>query len=233
MKNKQAVFLIILLLLLNLCSGCASASIPGITMPYSSEEYVNGEWTIEDLRKHFRDLGFKEIEVNGNTTKVIGVYAENDDSLYDSFEKGMEIDSSRKIGIYTEFNFETTSTLSIANCPEFAELVESGIDSSEDWIAFLESHSGELLEFDGTITHWYDDMFWIGVSFTIAIEDSSHLSFSKDTIDLIELGLTGEYHYDKYHVGLINEGMRVHVITEIKQTEDGWQLELDSMQIIE
>ena len=148
--------------------------------------------------------------------------------------KGEEIDSSRRISI--EVSFESVLPLTIENCSEFAEFVESGIDSSESrtaWTSFLETHEGELLEFDGTITDWYDDFFWSSISFSISIEDSEQMSFSKSTIDLIELGMTGEYHYNNYHAGLITEGMRVHVITKIKKAEDGWGLEIVSMQIIE
>ena len=231
MKSKMIAFIIVLLILLIMCVGCTSSE---ITMPYSSEEYVNGGWTIEDLEKHFEDLGFTEIEIIGNTTEITGIYAENDDSLFESFEKGAEISASHKIWIYTDF--ESTSPLTVANCPEFAKFVESGIESpenNEEWISFLESNSGKLLEFDGTITDWYDDLFWVGVSFTIAIEDSEYMNFSESSIDLIELGLTGKYQYNKYHAGLIDEGMRVHVITKITQAEDGCNLELDSMQIIE
>lgn len=134
-------------------------------------------------------------------------------------------------------SLEEPTPLTIDNCPEFLELVENGIDTSESsatWSSFLESHCGDTLEFDGTISYWYDDLFFTGgVSFTIAIEDSEHMSLSWHNIALIELGMTGEYHYRKYYSGLIREGMRTHVIAEITQTDDGCTLELTSMQIIE
>ena len=31
-------------------------------MPYSSEDYVGDKWDVETLTKHFKDLGFKNIE---------------------------------------------------------------------------------------------------------------------------------------------------------------------------
>ncbi len=229
MKHKRILFLVVLTMLLVMCTSCTSANT--ITMPYSSEEYVNGEWTVDNLVKHFEDLGFTEVEVYGNLTEITYVLAENEDSLLDSFEKGEEIDSSRKIWIET--GFETVSPLTVANCSEFAEFVENGIESPTAWTSFLEAHDGELLEFDGTITDWYDDLFWTSISFSISIEDSEQMSFSKSTIELIELGMTGKYHYNNYYAGLITEGMRVHVITEIAKTEDGWGLELVSIQVIE
>ena len=130
----------------------------------------------------------------------------------------------------------TRIPLTVDNCPEFEKFLKEGIETPENrsaWISFLEAHKGEVVEFDGTITDWYDDMFWASISFDIAIEDSEYMRFSKDCVDLIELGMTGEYHYKNYHLGLIQEGMRVHVIAKITETEDGWDLELDSMQIVE
>ena len=132
------------------------------------------------------------------------------------------------------FTFENFA--SFYNNTEFAMFVENGVDSLEnweDWMLFLEAHEGEFLEFDGTITDWYDDLFWISISFSIAMEDSEFMSFSKSTVEFSDLELVGDYSFESYHVGLITEGMRVHVVTEITQTEDGWELELCSMQILE
>lgn len=230
MKVKMIVLLIIVSMVMGLCVGCSS----GITMPYSSKEYANGEWTIEELEKHFEELGFTEIEVIGNTTEVIGVLAENDEELFESFEKGAEIPASREIWIETAF--EITPPITVENSPEFAYFVENGIDSPENtdaWIAFLEEHEGDLIEFDGTITDWYDEMFWVRISFSIAIEDSEYMSFSKSNVALIDLGMTGDYHYNKYHAGLITEGMQAHVVVSIKKIEDGWRLELESIEIVE
>ena len=230
MKNIIISLLLPISLLLIVLSGCESPT-STISIPYSSEEYVNGEWEFDDLVKHFEELGFT-VEVLGDTTIIEGVYIQNDDLLYESFEKGAEIDASRKIGIYTEIS----PTLSVDNCSELAEFVEIGIESAENkekWESFLESHCGQQFEFDGTITDWYDDYFWVAVDFTISIEDSEKFHFSKSNVDLMDLGMTGEYHYNKYHSGLISEGMRVHVLTDISQTENGWELELDYMQIIE
>ena len=130
----------------------------------------------------------------------------------------------------------TKIPLTVDNCPEFEKLVKEGIETPENesaWIVFLEAHKGDVVEFDGTITDWYDEAWWSSISFDIAIEDSDCMSFSKSCVDLIELGMTGEYHYKNYHFGLIQEGMRVHVIAQITETANGWDLELDSMQIIE
>lgn len=231
MKKRFISILTVFTLVLVICVGCTSETGTNITMPFSSEEYVDGEWTSEDLKEHFQDLGFSQIETFGNTTIIIGVYIENDDAEYDSFEKGENIDCSRKICIYTE-----SRPLNVDNSPELAEIINNGIESPENnqaWQEFLEIHNEEQFEFDGTITDWYDEVFWCGVSFTIAIEDSEYMSFSKNSVDLIDLDMTDDYNYNKYHAGLISEGMRVHVITDIVQSENGWQLEIDSMQVIE
>ncbi len=229
MRNKMIVFLIILPALLIMCVGCSSA----ITMPYSNEEYENGEWSIEELVNHFEELGFTEVEVVGYTNEIIDVYAEDDDSLFGAFEKGAEISASRKIRIFTGFE---GATLTVDNCPELAEFIESGIDSTEkeaEWQSFLEAYNERTIEFDGTLTDWYDDFFWLSVSFTIAVEDSEQMSFSQSSIDFGDLNLNSEYDINKYHVGLITEGMRVRVSTTISQSENGWYLKFDSMKIIE
>ena len=127
-------------------------------------------------------------------------------------------------------------SITVDNCPELEKFVKEGIETPESksaWISFLEAHKGEVVEFDGTITEWYDEAWWSSISFDIAIEGSDCMSFSKSCVALIELGMTGEYHYKNYHLGLIQEGMGVHVIAQITETENGWDLELDSMQIVE
>ena len=67
MKFKVVALLMLVSLMITLCAGCTS----DVSMPYSSQDYMNGEWTIQELEKHFKELGFTEIEVTGNTTKII------------------------------------------------------------------------------------------------------------------------------------------------------------------
>ena len=70
-----------------------------------------------------------------------------------------------------------------------------------------------------------------GVDLTVAVENSDYLKFAWDA-DYSELGLTGDYDVNNYHLGLIKAGMSVHIIAKIDYLEDKWYLEIDSMQII-
>lgn len=221
-----------------------SCNVDVITMPYDSSEYKNGEWTVESLVEHFETLGFTDIDV----TNVIDSFGEAkveiynvniEDSSSDSwfteykaFKKGEEFGSWLKIKIETH---TFTPTLTVDNCAELAELVHTkgSFVELEDKIAFMESHKNEYIEFEGTITDWYDELHWVGVSFTVSVEDSEYLSFSWETTSLIDLKMEGDYHYSNYKTGLISEGMKVHMIAQIVFADDEWQLEINIMNIIE
>ena len=226
---KKQLIGVLLFVTLLLCTGCASSV--SIEIPYSSDEYESSGWTLDELIKHFEDLGFENVEVLGNTSIIEEVYVANEDDLFESFDKGHKVDSSRRIGIYTHYeplNVETSS--------ELEEIVKNGNQSEEGeaaWQNFLKENIGETIYFNGTIMDWYDKLFWIGVSFSIAIEDNEEMIYYQDTIDLGDLGMTGEYSYDNYYSGLITKGMRVYVTAEIVQEDDNWDLEIDSIKIIE
>lgn len=232
MINKNvAQVLIVVLSIMFVFVGCSSGAV--VAMPYSSKEYVDLGWSIETMKKHFKDLGIENIEVWGNTTSITNVYIENDDGKMESFDKGDEIVVTRVLVISTDYEFK--SSLTVSNNEDVARFVKNGIDSKNDsdaWMDFLKNHSGEYFEFDGTIIEWYDKQFWNSISFSVAIEDSEYMTFSKDTVELDDLGMTGDYHYNKYYSGLIRQGMRVHVVTKIVN-KDGWGLELCSMEVIE
>ena len=104
-----------------------------------------------------------------------------------------------------------------------------------DWLSFVNEHNGDALEFDGTITSWYDEFFYIsGVSCTVAVENSENMSFYWKVDSLDDLGLSGEYSHNQYSVGEITEGMRVHILAVINYSEDsGLDLQIESMQILE
>ena len=213
-------------------------------MPYSSTEYKEMNWSVEELIAHFEELGFSDIKTDvwetfdENQARICRVAIEDTSAdswftEYKDFEKGEEYGTYLEVYISA---YTLIPTLTVDNCDEFAELVNLNSDSpekAERLSSFMQTHDGNYLEFDGTITSWYDEFFWTSVSVTVAVEDSDQMSFSWGTISLSELGMSGDYHYNKYHAGLITEGMKVHVLAQIDYTEDGWALEIDSMQIIE
>ena len=239
MKTRSIVLALVLSLVLCLCSGCNIAA----TMPYSSDEYENGEWSVEELVEHFEGLGFTDIDVEEYTTfnegeeKIQVVVAEDSSSWFPSyrdFEKGETVDTLRNIIIRET---RLIPILTTENCLEFAEYVKNGKDSPDNtltWLSFIEEHNGEALEFDGTITSWYDEFFYIsGVKCTVAVENSEHMSFYWAVDSLDDLGLSGEYSHNEYSLGEITEGMQVHILAVINYSEDnGLNLEIESMQVI-
>ena len=49
---------------------------------------------------------------------------------------------------------------------------ENSSEKHEAISAFMSSHNGEYIEFEGTIADLFDDYFWIGVDFSVSVEDS-------------------------------------------------------------
>ena len=240
MKIRKIALILVLSTLLLACTGCDA----GATIPYSSDEYENGEWTVEELVEHFEELGFSDIEIeekatfNESEARIQVIVADNSDPMfpsYRSFEKGETISTVRNIIIRAT---TLIPIMTVENCPEFAEFVKNGPDSSnntEPWTSFLEAHNGEALEFDGTITDWYDKLWYIsGVDCTVAVENSEHLSFYWDVENLDDLGLSGEYSHNEYSLGEITEGMQVHILAIINYSKNGGlNLEIESMEIFE
>ena len=222
---------------------CSFEPVEKIVMPYSCDEYENGEWTVDELVEHFEGLGFSDINVTnvmesfGEANVLIQNLTIEDPSSdawynrYRAFEKGEEFWSGRKIKIETHTYIPT---LTVENCSDFAELIEMDEFSGkiEAVQSFMESHKNEYIEFEGTITDWYDEMHWVGVSFTVSAENSDYINFSWETTDLIDLKLEDDYHYTKYKTGLISAGMKVHMIAQIVYVDEEWHLEINVMEIL-
>ena len=218
-----------------------SCNVDVITMPYDSSEYKNGEWTVESLVEHFETLGFTDIDVTNvkdsfGEAKVeiynVNIEDSSSDSWfteYKAFKKGEEFGSWLKIKIETH---TFTPTLTVDNCSDLANIIQNETSNTDAINSFMKAHNGEYIEFCGTITDWYDKLRWVSVNLTVAVENSKYLSFVWDTIDLIDLKLEGDYHYNKYKTGLISEGMKVHMIVKVDSADDKWQLEIYSMEIL-
>lgn len=237
---RKMIVALALLVLIFLCTGCTTS----VSMPYSSDDYKELDWSVEELIDHFKDLGFSNIKTDIRETfdesqaRICRVAMEDTaaDSWfteYKDFEKDDEFGTHLEVYISA---YTLIPTLTVDNCAEFAELVnmDRNLPEKADRLsAFMEAHNGEYIEFDGLLTEWNDKWWYVGIDFTIAVEESSEMSFSWNNVATIDLGMTGDYHYEKYKTGLITSGMRVHMLAKIKNTRDGWDLEIDSMQIIE
>ena len=240
MKSRIIGVILVLSILLLCCTGCSDVV---VSMPYSTAEYIEMNWPVEELVAHFKELGFSRIKLDNyetfdeNEARITCVNIEDffSDSLftdYKKFEKGEDYSTLLEIHISA---YSLVPTLTVDNCSDFAEIVTMDSDSpekAERIAAFMKEHNGEYLEFDGTITYWYDGLFWISVSMSVAVEDSDEMNFSWSTRHFSDLCLEG-YDINMYHEGLITEGMKVHIITKIEYTDEGWTLKNNSVQIIE
>lgn len=243
MKIKFVITGLLVCILSNIFTGCTSLT---VTMPYGSDEYVSGNWTVDEIVTHFEDLGFTDIETSIFSTydkdqaRICRVAIDDDISSwspeYVDFKKGDEISTMHKILISA---MVFVPTLTIEDCAEFAEIAQMGQDSPERQEAlnsFMREHDGEFIELVGTISSW-DDEYWYsaGGSFSVLVDGSNHLLFSWRYEYMHNLKLTGEYHYTKYTTGLITAGMRTHIIAKIdySTSKDNWHLEIDKMEIID
>ena len=220
MRLREVLIFVVVIMLLLVLSGCGAS---GVSMPYSSEEYEQMNWSLDAMIAHFEEIGFSEIKTDiwetydENDVKICRVAIEDTSSdswstEYRDFEKGEKLSTHLKLYISA---YTLVPLLSVDNCPEFAVFVNNGMESpesTEEWIEFLKVHKGEALEFDGTITSWSDEFWYIsGVRCTIAVEDSEYFDYSWEADSVDDLGLTGKYSHEYYHEGLITEGMNVHV----------------------
>lgn len=227
MKYRFAVVLLIVLLLS--LSACKFDVPSEIIMPYSNREYAQGDWELDELIAHFEELGFDEFEIRETPTfdeSEAGVYwvgkeaslSESDSwfTEYIKFEKGEAINPIYKICI--EY-YSLIPTLTVENCPEFAELFAMGKgdpNRTDKLSAFTAEHAGEYMEFDATISDLYTDATGTDFFITFSAGVQDNLSFSKSGVFLSELGMTRDY-YEEHNFVV---GTSVHIIARIPSGED-------------
>lgn len=124
-----------------------------ISMPYNSTDYTN--WNIDDLVKHFEDLGFTEIEKDG--------YAPNDDNftqnIFDvkiktswlsgkkDWSAGDEFEKDKKIII----KYNSAPAITIDNCSDFAKILTD--KSTIDYLEFSENYDGRYFILSGFVSY--------------------------------------------------------------------------------
>lgn len=221
-----AVLLIVLVLSLSACTFDVPSE---IIMPYSNREYADGDWELDELISHFRELGFDEFEIRETPTfdeseagvSWVGKEAspsESDSWLteYIKFEKGEAINPIYKICI--EY-YSLVPTLTVENCPEFAELFMMDMGASEraDMLsAFTTEHAGKYMEFDATISDLYTDATGTDFFITFSAGVQDNLGFSKSGVFLSDLGMTRDY-YEEHNIEI---GTSVHIIAKIPRGEN-------------
>lgn len=122
-----------------------------IVMPYSTEDYIGSEWTIETITEHFEELGF---------TNIRAVPYDPDDDNYkiniremvietgwfstDPWEVGDEFNPDAEISIY----YNEFPLLTIENCTDLITVLTS---KEMDYMIFCNKYDGRYVEFDAYI----------------------------------------------------------------------------------
>lgn len=231
---KRCMGIMLAIICLFTCTACSGND---ATMPYGSDEYENGEWSVEELVSHLEELGFDDIDVQKSESRYVSeislqVRVEDTDSdswftEYTDFEKGEPLRTWREVQIIVT---TPIPVLTVDNTPDLADTLKKRSGSSEEndaWRAFMKEHNGEYIEFDGIITDWYDE-FWFasGISFTVLFEEYDNISFSWRGLLTNELGFNNDY-----LAGCVAEGVTAHVVLRILYTEDECKYELESIQL--
>ena len=235
MKKASCIVLCLIVMFAVLFVGCDSVRLFA-TMPYSSKEYKNGSWTLDELVLHFEELGFNDIDVEkisdqyGEEKTVINsVEIEDSDSFWGETRP---IEKGEKALTYLEIKIEYIlyhPTITEENSAEFTYLIAMNDEVDEKPILvqeFMEKHDGEYLEFYGTTVD-VNDEFWYAtdIDFKIAIGNSVHMQyrFECSTLDLERLGYCS---HSSYFYGFLSEGDVLHCICKISASEYSWSLTL-------
>lgn len=244
MCNKMLAILAALGLLI-LCAGCTKT----VEIPYSSEEYSNGDWSLDELTEHLESLGFTDIKVEESTFFSYGNIDENatiitsvnvedisSDSWfteYRQFEKSEKLETYLKLCIYIN---KPIPVLTMDNCESYSALAhmeKDSLEKDEKKEEFLKTHHGDYLDIDGILTDW-NEKFWYaaGVSFTVLTKESDWLDFSWEHVSIIDLKMTGDYHYTKFKAGLIGEGDHVRIRVKIDYSNEKPELIIDMFEVL-
>ncbi len=216
---------------------CISCSSEEPTMPYSSNDYENGEWTLEEVLSNLKELGFDDIEVVTSKSRYVSeeslqvqVEDYSNESLftvYKDFEQGepvyswreVKIEVTRPIPVLTEENF-----------PGLANNLAMRYGSDDDvaeWKSFMKAHNGEYIEFDGFVTDVYDE-FWYasGISLSISFEEYEDINFYWSDISPNNIGYDNDYSY-----GCLPKGTLAHCVVKIVYTEEECYYEFESIEL--
>lgn len=235
MKKITNIFILFSILLF-LCTSC-SLNIEKIPMPYGTDDYDNGEWTLEKVTENLNEQGFDEIEIveyesRGLDRERIKVKIEDysNGSLlteYKSFKKGELFYTYEKIKIEV---YKPIPVLNINNCPELGVILSEWSDLEGDvsvWKPFMEEHNGEYIEFNGKIVDCFDEFYYItDLTLTISFENYENITFCWDGISTNEVG-----YQNNYSVGCIEKNTPVHVVAKITCTDDIYRFELESVDL--
>lgn len=235
-KKKSIIILIATIVIIGNCVGCSSSEEP--PMPYSSSDYENGEWTLEEVISNLEELGFENIEIEEYESQYVSeesfdvkVEDFSSDSWlteYKDFEQGEPLYSWRDVKIEVTIPIPV---LTVENTPELADNLAKRFGTDKDvdaWKSFMKEHNGEYIEFNGIITDWYDELWYAsGISFEVSFENYEDITFSWSSISTNELGFNNDY-----STGCVTEGTSAYITAKIVYTSDECCYELDSIKLI-
>lgn len=132
-----------------------------ITMPYSSEDYVGDKWDVETLTKHFKDLGFKNIETSGFEpdeddfrNNIFSVSIRPGIFFEKQWEKGDTFKAKNTITIL----YNNKPLLKKKNCPDLKTILTS---KDMDYLDFAEKYDGHYVKFKGHVVYCIPDAYGI------------------------------------------------------------------------
>ncbi len=207
------------------------------TMPYNSNDYENGDWSLEEVVSHLEELGFEDIEVVKSESRYVSeenlqVLVEDFSSdswftEYKDFEQGEPLHTWRKVKIEVTIPIPV---LTEENSPELVSNLAMRYGSDGDvalWESFMKEHNGEYIEFDGVVTDVYDE-FWFasGISLSISFEEYEDIDFGWSGIEPNDIGYDNDF-----SSGCLSEGTPAHCIVKIVYTDEECYYELESLEL--
>ena len=216
------------------CIGCSGKD---TVMPYGSIDYENGEWTVDELVSHLKELGFDNIDIEEDESRYVSETSINvrvedikSDSWfteYTDFIKGEPVKSWRDVKIEVT---HPIPVMTIENTPELVDILSlrNGVEADfEEWKLFMKEHKGEYIEFNGKVLDVYDE-FWYasGISLDISFEEYEDICFVWSGIEPNDIGYNNDY-----SLGCIPNGTPVYCVARIVNSDDVYTYKLEYLKI--
>ncbi len=150
MKQLALVlFTIIMVITISACEGLGNTN--EIEIPNNGEYYQHGEWTLESITEHFKELGFtsfEEIPYEPNEKNfrqnVFSVVIDTGWDTESEWDAGSTFDADDTIKIY----YNKYPLLTVENCPDLLALLTG---NEMDYKTFAEKYDGRYIEFEGYV----------------------------------------------------------------------------------
>lgn len=208
---KKIKWFIGVLFLSTMLVACSRSDVKDIAMPYSSNDYETGGWTLNDLVEHLTELGFTNIktsEYSISNYEPDEIFLIEIDSKWKGFDEGHVFSSNDKVKI-KHYNFD--SILTSDNCSDLEKILSG---ESTDYMSFANKYDGQFVEFNAHVVSSYS--YLGGTSYVITVEGGD---YSVDNIERQEIKIDvdsvtrGEYINKE-----VKEGNNVRVVGKIDES---------------